>query len=446
MRRRLPAGLAITLLTFATGCGRDHGKPPAVLQATPEAIVLIRDNEARCARIGQDGVQRLATAEEEVDRALKTSRAEAYEKEEADLRTERATRALAAAEEEAELRNQKTPRGRAAAQEAAELRISQARAMAAAGAVRDEGKAPPQLSEVFKKYLAEDAEELAAADAAQDVIQGLLPQVRAEAPPEVAKAVDALSGAQDQVCLAARQPRRLAQYRGTLDFAENSYRAAEEKLLPLYAVSATDTQFALHKYGSNLAAARVASRRQNRPAAALPAKDYDRDQREWQSVQQVQSQTENEHEAALNKWYRKRDKPEEAIPRVKAVEKPPPSPEDQARAMRTWYSGYTAKVGPVKSALASYLRLRKAGTTGESLGQSCEAMMTANGSLLNDPVALEPPDAQAAKLLRAAFTEIEGLAQACRDGQTAETVFRLEAFERVLGEAAAALHAYSLAP
>ena len=410
MRRKVPAGLAITLLAFATGCGRKDGKAPAVLQATPEAIVLIQDNEARCARIGQEGLQRLATAEGEAD----------------------LNRARTVAEEEAELRA---------------LRAARARTSSEGESRPEEPKPLVQPSEIFKKYLAEEAaEELAVADAAQGEIQDLLPQVKAEAPPDLAGAVEALSGAHDQVCLAVRQLRRAAQYRGTLDFAENSYRAAEEKLQPLYTVSATDSRFALHKYSTSLEAARVASRRQNRPAAAKPAKDYDRDQREWQAVQQVQSQQENQQDAALNKWSKQRDKPPEALPKVGIVEKPPPSPEEQTRVMRSWHPGYVAKVGPVKAALANYLRLRKAGLTDPSVRQSCEALLAADSPLLDDVGVLDPPDPQVAKLLRAAFTEIEGLGQACRDGQTAETVFRLDAFERTMAQAVTALHAYSLAP
>ncbi len=153
MRRKLSAGpaiLAIVLLAFATGCGRDGGKPPAVLQATPEAVVLIRDNEARCAKIGQDGVQRLTAAERESELNVRT------------------------------------------------YTTSRARTAAETGFPLEEPKPPLQPSEVFKNYLAEDAaEELAAADAAQRAIQGLLPQVKAEAPPNLASAVEALSGAHD---------------------------------------------------------------------------------------------------------------------------------------------------------------------------------------------------------------------------------------------------------
>lgn len=387
------------LLALATGCGRDVGKPPAVLQATPEAVVLIRDNEARCAKIGQDGVQRLTAAERESELNVRT------------------------------------------------YTTSRARTAAETGFPLEEPKPPLQPSEVFKNYLAEDAaEELAAADAAQRAIQGLLPQVKAEAPPILASAVEALSGAHDQVCLAVRQPRRSAQYRGTLDFAENGYRAAEEKLLPLYTVSATDSQFALHKYGTSLEEARVASRRRNRPEVR-PAKDYDRDQKEWQAVQRVQSQQEVEHEAALNNWYRKHDKPQESLPKLGVVEKPVLSPEEQARAMRTWHSGYTAKVEAVKAALASYLRLRQAGTADPSaLLTSCQTVLKTDAALLADATALEPPDAEVAKPLRAAFTHLHALAEACLIGQNAETVFQLDAFERFLAQAATALHSYSLTP
>ena len=174
MRRILPGGLVFILLALSLGCGRDGGKAPTVLQATPEAVVLIRDNEARCAKIGQDGAQRLAAAEMEAER---------------DIRALASYRLRSLRDNDSSL---------------------------------EPSSLPVQPSEVFKKYLAEDAvEELAASDAAQALIQGLLPEVKAEASPEMADAVAALSAAHDQVCLSIRQPRRSSQYQTTIDFAEN---------------------------------------------------------------------------------------------------------------------------------------------------------------------------------------------------------------------------------
>jgi hypothetical protein len=398
MRRILASGLALLLLTFATGCGRGGGKTPAVLQTTPEAVALIRDNEARCVKIGQDGTQRLAAAEVEAER---------------DIRALGSYRAKSVAEDDP---------------------------------LAETPKPPVQPSEVFKKYLADDAaEELAAADAAQAVIQELLPHVKTEASPELSDAVAALSGAHDQVCLAIRQPRRSAQYQTSIDFAENGYRAAEEKLRPLVTVSATDSQFALHKYGPRLAEARAAARDRSRPAA-LPGKDYERDQREWQAAQQLQTQQEVDHEAALNKYYGKRDGSQQPVPRLGTVTKPTPSPEEQARAMKAWYPHYTAKVSRLKTVLATYLRLKNAGVTDASLYESCEMVMAAVVPLLDDTVALEAPDPQVAKPLRAAYRELEAMAQACRDHETSETIIRLNIFERTLAQAATALHAYSLEP
>lgn|GEM_PF-1620163 len=419
MRRNLPPGLAISLLIFAMGCGR--GKSPDLFQATPEAITLIRDNEARCSKIGQNGFHRLAAAEEEM--AGETARA----------REAKGTR----------------PDGRA------ELDVRTGRLFVPAAVspgtesslTPEPAKTLPQPSEVFKRYLDDEAAaELAAADTAQSAIQDLLSKVKAEAPNDLTIAVESLSSAHDQVCTVARQSRASAQYRVALDNAENGYRAAEEKLRPLYTVSETDSQFALHKYGPRLEEARAAARDRNRPAAAVPVKDYESDQREWQAAQQLQSQQQIEHEVAVKKYYGKRDEPQpESVPRL-GVKTPPQSPEDRGQAMKLWYPRYTAKVGAVKAALSTYLRLRNAGVTDSSLPQSCDALMAADGPLLNDPVALEAPDPQVAELLRAAFTELQGLAQACHDGLTAETIIRFDAFERTLGQAAAALRPYALNP
>lgn len=96
----------------------------------------------------------------------------------------------------------------------------------------------------------------------------------------------------------------------------------EEKLTSLLTVSAMDTQFARHKYGSRLDEARAAAREWSRPAPVLPAKDYERDQREWQAAQQLQTQQEVDHEVALKKWYGKRDGSQESMPKLGVVMKP----------------------------------------------------------------------------------------------------------------------------
>ncbi|HSS51694.1 MAG TPA: hypothetical protein VLX28_22345 [Thermoanaerobaculia bacterium] len=417
MRRRLPPGLAITLLAFTAGCGRDGGKAPAVLQTTPEAIFLIQDNEARCVKIGQALFRRMTQAEEEIaDRTRESSRA-----------ARRPTRV------------EWDPRTG---------RFSSPQTATESSYLEEEPKPLLQPSEAFNKYLAEDAvAELAAADAAKGEIQDLLAKVKTEAPADVAGAVAALSGAQDQVCIAVRrQSWSSAQYRRTLEVTEDSYRAAEEKLRPLYTVNELDSQFALRKYGPILEEARTAARNRNRPAAAQPVKDYERDQREWKATQELQNQEQAEHEVALKKYYGKRDAPVQPAPRLGVTTKPPPTPEERAQSMKAWHPRYAAKVGGVKTALSTYLRLRKAGVTDESLFQSCEALMAADTALLNDPAALEPPDPQVAEPLRAAFSELQALAQACHDGQTAETLIRLDAFERTLALAATALRPYSLAP
>jgi hypothetical protein len=398
MRRIHPGGLVFILLALPLGCGRG-GKAPTLLQATPEAVVLIRDNEARCAKIGQDGTQRLAAAEMEAER---------------DIRALGSYRLRPLREYDSPL---------------------------------DVPSPPVQPSEVFKKYLAEDAvEELAASDAAQALIQGLLPEVKAEASPELADAVAALSAAHDQVCRSIRQPRRSSQYQTTIDFAENGYRSAEEKLRPLYLVSATDSRFALHKYSPPLEAARAATHdKGTQPVRS--AKDYERARKEWQVAQQLQSQQEADHEVAVKKFYGKRDGSRDSVPRLGvATSRHELSPEELAQAMNAWYPQYTASATRVKTALANFAQLRNAGVTDASLYDSCERVMAGVVPLLNDPMALEAPDPQVAKPLRAAFSELEAMAQACRDHQSSETIIRLNYFDHTLAQAATALRAYSLVP
>jgi hypothetical protein len=381
------------VLTFAGGCGHS-GQPAVVLQATPEAVVLIQDNEARCARIGQDGARRLAKAEAQEER---NARLQGY--------------------------SYRDPSGQ-----------------------RVEAKPPVDPIEDFKSYLKKDAaEELAAVEAAHDAIKELLPKVKTEAPRAMATAIAALAMAQEQVCLTMRQPALSAQYQGNLDASVNLYSDAAQTLMPLFTPSETDTQFALHKYSSRLDDARAAARARNQQAAA-PTQDYESEQREWQAAQELQAQQQAEHETALNNWQRKRDEPQDTLQKVSVTMRPRQelSPEQKAQAMMDWHAGYKAKVAPVKAALSNYLRLKAAGSA--DLAVPCQTMLDAGTALLADRTALEAPDAQAAKTLRRSFTELQALAEACHNGQTAEATFRFDAFERTLGQAAAALGPYSLAP
>jgi hypothetical protein len=225
----------------------------------------------------------------------------------------------------------------------------------------------------------------------------------------------------------------------------DTYREAEQTLQPLFTPSETDTRFALHKYSSRLDDARAAARAQKQQAVA-PSRDYESDQREWQAAQELQAQQQAEHEAALNNWQqRKRDEPQDTLQKVSVTVRPRQelSPEQKAQAMMDWHAGYKTKVAPVKAALSNYLRLKAAGS---DLALPCQTMLDASNALLADRTALEAPDAQAAKTLRRSFTELQALAEACHNGQTAEAVFRFDAFERTLGQAAAALGPYSLAP
>ena len=380
------------VLTLAGGCGHS-GQQAVVLQATPEAVVLIQDNEARCARIGQDGAQRLAKAEVQAER---DTRLQGYSYR--DLSGQRVN-----------------------------------------------AKPPVDPLEDFKAYLKGDAaEELAAVEAAHDAIKELLPKVKTEAPRAMAAAIAALAMAHEQVCLAMRQPALSEEYQVNLGTAMDAYREAEQTLQPLYTPSETDTRFALHKYSSRLDDARAAAHERKQQAAA-PTRDYESEQREWQAAQELQAQQQAEHEAALNNWQRKRDEPQETLQKVSVTVRPRQelSPEQKAKAMMDWHAGYKAKVAPVKAALSNYLRLKAAGS---DLALPCQTMLDASNALLADRTALEAPDAQAAKTLRRSFTELQALAEACRNGQTAEAAFRFDAFERTLGRAAEALGPYSLAP
>jgi hypothetical protein len=386
----------------ASGCDLvQKPKPAPVLTVTPEAITLIQETQEICVKVSKTGAERMRSAEEERQRAH--------------------DEALAAARNSGDpLATQSIP----------------------------SADPPP---DTLEKYLKDEAApELAAVDRAGELLHDLLPKVKDEAPREISQAVQSLFASEEQVCSRARNPRpsRL-NYQESVDYAVHDYNNAEAKLQAVYTVSSTDAQFALNKYNPLLNEARAgADSHAGSAMRPLTPEELRRQRKEWEATQDYQQQQQAQHDAAVVRW-RQREEGKEPVlekigtaPELAARQSMPP--EKRAQSMQAWYTGYAGKVGPVRTALASYMGLRRGSP--EKLTPVCQDLMSASSSIVSDPAMFDLPDATAAKALRKAYTDLQECARACVNGLDAEAAFRLAAYQGAISQATSALQPYGMTP
>jgi hypothetical protein len=407
----------------ALGC---HQKQKtAVLTVTPEAVVLIQDGQEICARVARTGIERFRAAEAEErqarDRAAETDR----------LKLARAILQQAQAQ-----------------QPPAEGSDPSAAPVPAQPAVPQ----PVPAGQRFEEYLeGEAAPDLAAADRADELVAKLLPQIHEETPAETGQAVRDLLQAGQEVC---RSARTVADSSGRLQDGLNTalrgWEASKAKLAALYTVSEVDARFARHKYGPLLEQARAGAQAPGKDRlASLSPEEVARERKEWDAVQERQERDLAEHRGAVSRW---REQGAEAaagpLPKLGmqpgAAPKPALTPEALQPKMKTWHAAYTGRTLPVRSALSRFLGQR--GKIGVDVKPTCKELLTATQGLLADPAALAAPDEAVGKDLKAAYKELEEMAQACSNGQDAETNFRLGSFERAIQKALGTMQAYGLKP
>lgn len=405
---KLPAsGRVLLLLALAAAPGCDPAqkqKPVTDLTATPEAVTLIQETKERCVKVAKTGLERVRSAESEQQRV----REAAYEtaRENGDPRLPRTT----------------------------------------------SSEVSSVTQETLEKYLQDEAApELAAVDRAGELLRDLLPKVKEEAPAEIHQAVQALSTSQQQVCTRIRNARSSqASYQDNLDYAVRDYDNAEAKLQTLYTVNATDAQFALSKFNPLLDQARAAvDRHPNDPLRSLTSDQVRKQRKEWEATQELQQQQQAEHDAAVLRW---RQRQEGKMPILAKVGVAPElaakqnlPPEKRQQTMQSWNAHYAGKVAPVREALANYMSLRRVGTDAQ-LQPVCQALMDATSALNADAAALDPPDVTAVRALKKSYTNLQEVARACLNGQSAEAAFRLAAYQGALAEATTALQPYNVTP
>lgn len=321
---------------------------------------------------------------------------------------------------------------------------------------RNPGAPSPEKS--FRHYVeVEVAPEIAAASETAKTIDGLIPQVKKEASPELAQAVEELARAQRTVCLRAEEKAvTAASYEDRISEAVYGYESALVAVERLYTITPGDRALVAARYRSAVqeAADRVRRtverakswKRRDEPApvAAVSSKSPEelaREQREWQEHQRLVAEKEAAHQAALEQWRRERAKREETVPgqKVGGVDEPV-----SAEAMKTWHAAYAPKAAPVRTALARYLPVaRKADLDTQEV---CRDLRDSTAALLDDKTALDAPDRKVGRALEDAYKELQGAARACLAANPLEAHFRLRDGEAALGRAASLLKAYSLRP
>ncbi len=401
MKKRTP--LLVLACLAALGCDlAQKPKPAPLLTVTPEAVTLIQETQEICAKVAKTGIERMRGAEEEQQR----------------LHDE----AVEAANQSGDpLAAQKVP----------------------------EAAVPP---DVLEKYLNDEAApELAAVDRATQLLRDLLPKVKDEAPREITQAVESLFASEEQVCTRARNPRpKRLDYQASLDYAVHDYDNAEARLQGLYTVSATDAQFAANKYNPLLDEARAGAdpRAGGSSLRSLPPEELQRRRKEWESAQAAQQEQQAQQDAAVVPWRQREDKKEPALEKIsvapEVAAKMSLSPEKRAQGIRSWYNGYLTKAGAVRTALVSYMSLRR--SSPEKLDPVCRDLMTSTTAMVSDPAMFDLPDVAASRILKRAYVDLQECARACVAGQDAEAAFRLSAYEGEISQAAAALQPYGVTP
>lgn len=409
----------------ALGCGQKQ--KTTALTITPEAVVLIQDGQEICARVARTGVERFRAAEAEEQRA--SARASEADR----LRLAQAILQQVQPPQQPPPTDGSEP---AAAPPPAQPVVPQ----------------PVPARQRFQEYLEGEAgPDLAAADRADELVARLLPQVHEEAPAETDQALHDLLQAGREVCHSARSGVDTSGHlQDGLNAALRGWDGARSKLAALYTVSDVDAQFARHKYGPMLEQARTGAQAPTEDRlASMSPEERARERREWDAVQERQERDLAEHRGAVNRW---REQGAEAaagpLPKLGmqpgTAPRPALTPEALQPKMKTWHVAYSGRTAPARAALSRYLGQR--GKVGVDVKPTCKELLTAAQGLLADPTALAAPDDAVAHDLKAAYKELEELAQACSTGQDAETNFRLGSFERAIQKAMGTMQAYGLKP
>ncbi|HVT59194.1 MAG TPA: hypothetical protein VHR45_12420 [Thermoanaerobaculia bacterium] len=158
---------------------------------------------------------------------------------------------------------------------------------------------------------------------------------------------------------------------------------------------------------------------------------------EWEEQMRLAEQ----HQAEIDKWARTHHDAQ-SLPRVGRQEE-----SALQRALQAWYPHYSRRSAMVKSALAKMTEAeRDAATRTYKLIPACREVRTSATLMLADAEAMTSPDPEVNHLLSYAYTHLLRGADQCIYGRADLMPEQLAAAQDAMGQAAARLRTYNLAP
>jgi hypothetical protein len=378
-RRSTPALLA-GIAVLAAGCTQP--KAPAALTATPELVTLIDDTEARCAKIGKAGLQKIRDAENDPSRTSSSyvSYRDAHQK----YLDSEAVPELAMVDRAGELVAELTPKARE--ETSAEI----------LSAIQGLQHAEEQLCQRARS----------ARPSAANLKENL--DYAAQGYKEAQARLAPLYTVGDTDVQYARH---------RFDSLLEAARAAAPSGMAAGAAKLTGEKYEQQR--QEYAAAQDFQTRQEAEHAAAVSR--------WREREEGDKADRQRAKAALDRM------PTQGT-----------TPEQLQQSLRTWSASYAAKSAPAKAALADYLTVRQG--SAEEIQPVCQTLLAATSTLLADRAALDAPEYVAGRALKRAYASLRNCGQLCATGYNAQAVIELGDYVKALREAESALRPYGVTP
>lgn len=125
--------------------------------------------------------------------------------------------------------------------------------------------------------------------------------------------------------------------------------------------------------------------------------------------------------------------------------RPKPEPPSMQVRMEAWHRGYATRTATVKTALGKFLAARQTSDS-QAIREACREISAEVIPLLRDETLFETPDPQVEQPLKKAYHQIRELATHCTAARFREVDLQIERVETYLALAARPLSRYSLQP
>ncbi len=311
----------------------------------------------------------------------------------------------------------------------------------------------------------ENRTEVRVARNAVGIARRLASGLGAEGTPEVSRAIQEMLDSQKSLCDRATDTHSwgdLDDYRRQIREQSTRFERALSSLPFRFQLNSAERQALVRKYRGELYAGGDddieslvpgAVEQDRDPLADRPISDeeYQRKKEaydEWLLEQQRRDAERIRQQAKRREEVRERRRngPREMPKLEYKVPREPEAPEPAAvspDAMARWHADYSTKIAPFKKSLSSFLKVQGASLT-LIMEQACQDLARVAGGVLEDPAALEAPDAAVSEALRAAVTQFKQASSFCIAGRLQRTRVFVAAGEQDLVRAMNALKSYGL--